>query len=77
MSYIEFTAEQLARVARADREQSAVLRYWLVVANLHPAASEPDQGHHLEKTPVVARDLSQPIARRCSAARLNHSHSGR
>ena len=32
MSYTDFTAEQLAQVARADTQQSEILRYWLLTA---------------------------------------------
>lgn len=32
MSYTNFTAEQLAQVARADSQQSELLRYWLLTA---------------------------------------------
>jgi hypothetical protein len=32
MRYTTFTAEQLAQVARADMQQSELLRYWLLIA---------------------------------------------
>ena len=35
MSYTTFTAEQLAQAARADLQQSEILRYWLTARDRH------------------------------------------
>jgi hypothetical protein len=66
MSYTTFTAEQLAQVARADMQQSELLRYWL------PTARDRHCDHsNLSRVLATGRGFYRACRDRC--ARLEYS----
>jgi hypothetical protein len=50
MSYANFTAEQLAQEARADMQQSEILRFWL------QSARGPCDNSNVSRVPTTGRN---------------------
>ncbi len=66
MSYTNFTAVQLAQVARADMQQNELLRYWLL------SARDRHCDHSNLGRVFTAGRSSDRVCRDCGA-RLEHS----